>query len=413
MKFKKTLILIFSMLFILTNFSYSYANVSNISSDAAILIENSTNEIVFEKNSNQKLEPASVTKILTAILTIENTNLNDIVTVNSKAVSSIPDGYSIADLKPDEKISIDSLLKLLLVHSANDAANVLAFHIDGSIEAFANRMNEKCKKLNMTNTNFTNPSGMHDENHYSTAYDIAILMQYCSKNSSFKKYSNLKSCKIPATNKSEERFFNNTNKMILDNNQSQYYYPYIISSKTGFTSQAKHCLASVANNNNLSYTCVILSAPTSDIRFNDTKYLFEYGFSNFGYKTIAKKGAVLSTIDIKNGTDETKKLNLILDKDINVFTNIHSNENNFLPQITIQNIPLAPIAKNKILGSASYNINEKTYTANLLAESDVQVKTSTSFFIQLLLLILVIIVLFAVFFWNTKNKNEKENENEN
>ena len=406
MRYKKNIILFFLIIISINTFSFAHIEKPNISSNAAILIENTSNKIVFEKNSNEKLEPASITKILTAILAIENLNLNEIVTVKQEAISQIPEGYSIAALKADENISVDSLLKLLLVHSANDAANVIAYHLDNSIDFFANRMNNKCKELNLINTHFTNPSGMHDPNHYSTAHDIAILMQYCYKNKTFRNYSNLQSCNIPTTNKNEERFFINTNKMILKNNSDlSLYYPYIESSKTGFTSQAQHCLASVATKNGISYTCVILSAPSSEIRFNDTKNLYEFGFSNYTYKTIASKGNIITNIDIKNGTKETKNLNLILDEDIKIFTEINCNEKNFLPKITLINLPLAPIAKNKPLGTATYTIEDKTYSRNLLAETNVEVETSTTYIIQLILLLIVIITLFGVLFWN-KNKNK-------
>ncbi len=408
MKFKKIILL--SILFILCSYnikSLAFQENPNITSNSAILMENSTKKILFEKDIHKKLEPASITKILTAILAIENTNLNDIVKVKEEAISSIPAGYSIANLKPNEEISIDSLLKLLLVHSANDAANVLAVHMDNSLEAFANRMNQKCKELNLNNTHFTNPSGMHNDNHYSTAYDIALLMQYCYQNATFKKYSSLQSCKIPPTNISSERYFTNTNAMILDKNSTtSFYYPQIVACKTGFTSQAKNCLVSIANKNGLNYTCVILGASTSDIRFNETKNLFEYGFSNYAYKTIAKKGSIITNITIQNGTTETKNLNLILDTNIDVFTNINNSSENILPQITLKSLPLAPIAKGKVLGNATYIIDDKNYSANLIAETNVEVSTSKTYFLQILLLITIIIILFAVFFWNAEKKNK-------
>lgn len=118
---------------------------------------------------------------MTAILAIENCNLDDVVTVPYEAISNIPSGYSVAPLQTDEQITVDQLLRVLMVHSANDAANALAYHIDGSIPAFAERMNAKLNALGLKDSHFTNPSGQHDTNHYSTAHDIAILLQYCMK----------------------------------------------------------------------------------------------------------------------------------------------------------------------------------------------------------------------------------------
>ena len=214
MKNKK--IYTFLMLFLLFIFcistkSHASNNEPSITSGSAILLENSTSKELFEKNMNEKLEPASITKIMTAILAIENCNLDDVVTVPYEAISNIPSGYSVAPLQTDEQITVDQLLRVLMVHSANDAANALAYHIDGSIPAFAERMNAKLNALGLKDSHFTNPSGQHDTNHYSTAHDIAILLQYCMKNTTFKTYASLKSCQLSATNKSEERSFQNTN----------------------------------------------------------------------------------------------------------------------------------------------------------------------------------------------------------
>lgn len=409
MKYKKY---IFALIFLFTVFNL-YTNVSaesnssepTISSGSAILIENSTSKVLFQKDSDLRLEPASITKIMTAILTIENGHLNDVVTVPAEAISNIPAGYSIADLKTNEQLTVDQLLQILMVHSANDAANVLAFYMDGSIEAFANRMNQKLSELGLQNSHFVNPSGIHDDNHYSTAHDIAFLMQYCLKNTTFKRYSGLKSCKITATNLSDERFFTNTNTMLADN--SPNYYPYITCTKTGFTSQAKYCLVSVASRDNMDCICVILSADTSSIRFEETKTLFEYGFSNFAFKDIAVKGNVATQIEILNGTDDTKFLDLVLADTVSVLTNVNLSTDSITPQITLQDLPIAPIAERKVLGYATYNVDGSSYTVNLIASHDVMVSTSKTYYLQVALLIVVVITLLFVLFWNNKGKKEK------
>ena len=147
--------------------------------------------ILYGKNENERMYPASTTKILTANLAIENSNLNDVVTVPYEAISSIPSGYTVVPLQVGEQLTVYQLLQVMMVHSANDAANVLAYHLDGSISAFAERMNAKLSALGLKDSHFTNPSGQHDENHYSTAHDIALLLQYCMKNSTFKTYASL------------------------------------------------------------------------------------------------------------------------------------------------------------------------------------------------------------------------------
>jgi len=381
-------------------------DIPTINSGSVVLLENSTSKVLFEKDMNKKLEPASITKIMTAILAIENCNLNDIVTVPYEAISNIPSGYSVAPLQADEQISVDQLLRVLMVHSANDAANALAFHIDGSVSAFAERMNAKLQALGLADSHFTNPSGQHDDNHYSTAHDIAILMQYCMKNTTFKTYASLKSCHLFATNKSAERDFENTNPML--NTSSSYYYKPLVTTKTGFTSQAMFCLASFASYNNLDLICVILHADTSDIRFNETKNLFDYGFQNFAFKNIANKGDSVTEISVQNATEETKSLKLVLADDINTLVDTSKPFDNVSPQITLKDLPSAPVAQGNVLGTATYVIDDKSYVVNLLASHDVQLSTSRTYFLQIILLVIVVIVLILLlFFWNTGKKKEE------
>ncbi len=147
----------------------------NIHSDAAILMDYKTGTVLYSKASEEKMYPASTTKILTAIIALEKCNLDDIVTVSKSAISAIPSGYSSAYLSEGEEISVNDLITVFLVHSANDAGYILAEHISGSIEEFAKLMNEKALEIGCKNTHFTNPSGIHDENHYTTAYELDLI----------------------------------------------------------------------------------------------------------------------------------------------------------------------------------------------------------------------------------------------
>ena len=247
MKLKKLLLTLIVLILLLP---YQQINAESESPDitagAALLMDSKTSKILYSKNENEKMYPASTTKIMTAILTIENCNLDDIVTVPYDAIATIPSGYSIAALQTGEQLTVNQLLQLMMVHSANDAANVLAFHVAGSIESFATMMNTKVAELGLEHTHFLNPSGMHNEDHYTTAYDLAKLMQYCMKNSTFRTIAGLKFCTVPATNKYGERIFTSTNELLtlVDNRNvaSNYYYKYAIAGKTGYTTEAKNCL---------------------------------------------------------------------------------------------------------------------------------------------------------------------------
>ena len=356
--------------------------------------------------------PASTTKILTAILTIENCNLGDIVTVPYEAVYSIPSGYSVAALQPGEQLTVEQLLQVMLVHSANDAANVLAYHVSGSIDAFANLMNQKVNELGLKNTHFTNPSGMHNENHYTTAYDLAIIMKYCMKNSTFRRLSGLKYCIIPATNKYDERVFNTTNELLISNNSevsSNYYYKYAIAGKTGYTTEAKNCLVSVSNKDDLELICVILSAglyPNNlSAKFVDTKALFNYGYNNYTIRKLREKNAIASQIEIGNGSKETRNLDLLISDDITALIPQDDLETEFSPDIKIQDNLLAPIAQGQVVGKIVYNIDGIEYSSDLVASHSVEKSGFLTLLVQILLIILILFFLYKLLFGDRKKKS--------
>lgn len=355
MRVKKVLmiLIILIMLIFILSFPVSYgaSEPPAISAGAAILIDSSSERILYSKNENEKMYPASTTKILTAILTIENCDLNDVVTVPYEAIASISSGYSVAALQAGEQLTVEQLLKVMLVHSANDAANVLAYHISGSIDTFAALMNNKVSELGLENTHFANPSGIHDKNHYTTAYDLAIIMKYCMKNPTFRALSALKYCTIPATNKYEERVFNTTNELLIYDNRdvsSNYYYKYAIAGKTGYTTEAKNCLVSVSNKDDLELICVVLSVglyPNNlSAKFVDTKSLFDYGYTNYTIRKLREQNAIATQVDVGNGTKETRNLDLLLSNDITALISQDDLETEFSPEIELQENLLAPIA---------------------------------------------------------------------
>lgn len=232
---KKFCIILFILFCILMNYtSIVFAteeSTPNVFSPAALLMDLDSGKILYEKNINEKRYPASLTKIMTAILTLENCKLSDVTTVSYDAVMTIPYGYSIANLQIGEELTIEQLLNVLMIASANDAGIVLAEHIAGSVENFAVMMNEKAKELGCTNTNFTNPSGIHDENHYTTAHDLALISRYAMQNETFRNIVSTTSYKLPITNKYEkdDRLFTNSNALLLFNNNQRsdnYYYKY-------------------------------------------------------------------------------------------------------------------------------------------------------------------------------------------
>lgn len=413
MKVKKFLMILIILLFILnTSISFGASDEPEVSAGGAILIDSSSEKILYSKNENEKMYPASTTKILTAILTIENCNLDDTVTVPYEAISTIPSGYSIASLQVGEQLTVQQLLQLMMVHSANDAANVLAYHVSGSIQDFATLMNNKVEELGLKNTHFTNPSGMHDDNHYTTAYDLAIIMKYCMKNTTFRSIAGLKYCIIPATNKYEERVFNTTNELLIYSNSdvsSNYYYEYAIAGKTGYTTQAKNCLVSVSSKDDLELICVVLSvglySDNLSAKFVDTKTIFEYGYNNYTIRKLREQNAIATQTEIVNGTKETKDLDLLISNDITALISQDDLETDFSPEIKIQENLYAPIKQGQIVGKIIYNIDGIEYSSDLIASHSVERSTFLTSMVQILLIVLILFFLYKLLFEDNSKKN--------
>ena len=401
MKAKKyfSIFILFIIIFLHT---YCFAIDNNsLYAEAAIIMDANTGVVFFQKNMNKKMYPASTTKIMTAILTIENCNLDDIVTVNYNAISTIPSGYATADLKTDEQITIKQLLEVLLVHSANDAANVLGMHVGGSIESFVSMMNSKAQELGCTDTHFTNTYGLHDENHYTTAKDLALIAKYCMKNESFRHFVSQPSCQIAPTNNHEARFFYNTNDLI--NSSSKYYYKNAIGIKTGFTSEAGNCLIASSQKDGLELLSIVLNCGNvSGRRYTDSIELFDYVYGNYGTKKIANKDDVITQTVVKNGSKETKELDVILSQDINALTQL-SDTTKPEPTILLDNNITAPIAAGSKVGTVSYNILNVDYTADLIASHDVE-KSKFEIIILITLLTIVIALLLLLVFKKISRK---------
>lgn len=380
-----------------------------IYSDGAVLMDSSTGKVLYGKNENEKLYPASTTKILTAILAIEKCNLTDKITASNKAVMSIPSGYSNAAIQPGEALTVQELLDLFLIHSANEIGYIFAEHISGSVENFATLMNQKAIELGCKNTHFTNPSGIHDTDHYSTAYDMALIARYCMKDETFRNVVAKTSCTVEATDKSEQRYYKNTNDLIIPS--SKYYYEYAIGIKTGFTTQAKNCLIAASLKDDLELITVALGAEATEDgrsgRYVDTLNLFEYGFSNYKMQEIATKNSVIDNIVVKNATKDTKNLDLLIKDNIVALT-----PTDFLTDAIVeinQNIS-APILEGDILGKITYNIDGITYSSDLIASHYVE-EFNVSLLLAQVALALGVLFILAKLFFPKKKKRKKTNNN--
>lgn len=255
----------------------------NIYAPCALLIEKSSGDILYQKEAYTAMYPASTVKIMTAILVLENSNLDDPVTVSQNAISLVPKGYVSTDILPGEILSVRTLLYLLLIPSGNDAANVLAEYVGGNIENFASMMNQKAIQIGCKNTNFTNPNGVHDVNMHTTAYDLALMARYAMDIEEFRTIVSTPTFTLPSTNlyPKSDRVFQNSNHLI--HSTSQYYYQYATGIKTGYTNAAQNCLVSSAKVGDVEFIAVILGSTfgntTNESKFVDAKNLLDFGFT--------------------------------------------------------------------------------------------------------------------------------------
>lgn len=407
MKCKKIVVILIISILTIFNLNHVFAetNSLNLNAKSAILIDNKTNKILYEKNINQKMYPASTTKIVTAILTLENSNLSDKVTASYNAVMSIPDGYSTADIQIGEVFTIEQLLEILLVYSANDAANVLAEHIGGSIDSFVSMMNTKIHDIGLQNTNFTNTYGKHDDNHYTTAYDLSKIMQYCLKNETFRNLAGKASCAIPATNMHNPRLYKSTNELIIPN--SKFYYSNLTAGKTGFTTQAGECLVSVSYKNDLEFICVVLGcSKNSNNRFIETKKIYDYGYENYLIKNIAMANDVGTQIQVDNATSETRNLDLLVAETIPALVNI--SDDTFSKEITLNENISAPIEEGIVLGKITYTAFGIEYSTDLIAAHNVEKSKVLEY--SILAGTITLIIILAILYLSKKysNTNKKD-----
>lgn len=282
MKIRKQIALFIAAVMMLFSCIPDRAKAMNeVSAQSAILMEQHSGRILFEKDAHTKRRIASITKIMTAILAIESGKMDDMVTVSARAVHT--DGSSIY-LREGEKIKLRDLVYGLMLRSGNDAAVAIAEHVGGSVEGFVFLMNQKAAEIGMRDTHFANPHGLDDaENHYSTAYDMALLMQYAMKNKEFRKIAGTKVYRAPNPGEEWDRVWRNKNKLLTN------LYEYCTGGKTGYTKRAKRTLVTTASKSGLDLIAVTLNAPDD---WNDHIAMYEYGFTHYMIAKVDRKRMV-------------------------------------------------------------------------------------------------------------------------
>ncbi|NLN15049.1 MAG: D-alanyl-D-alanine carboxypeptidase [Tissierellia bacterium] len=301
------------ILIIILSFNFSVANAEmDLTSKAYLLMDYNSGEIILAHNEHEKLPPASITKIMTLLIAMEQLEsgkikLDDKVIVSESA--SRVEGTSVF-LDAGEVQTVENLIKAISIRSANDASIALAVHIAGSEEAFVKLMNEKAKALGMENTNFVNSTGLPADNHYSTAYDIGIMSRELIKHEKIMPYltTYMEDLEVGKIKRSVQTMVN-TNKLIRS-------YEGCNGIKTGYTSEARHCLSASAKRGDLQLIAVVLGAETSQIRFSEAAKLLDFGFANYESVTIANRGEVIANIPVEKGSADL--LPIMLERDSHI-----------------------------------------------------------------------------------------------
>lgn len=340
-------------------------NSLNLESGAAILIEQSSGEVLYAHNVHEKLRPASVTKVMSLLLIMEaldngQISLDDQVPCSENAHSM---GGSQIWLDTTETLSVNDMIKSMCVVSANDCTVAMAEYLAGSEEAFVQRMNAKAKDLGMNDTTFKNCHGIDEDGHVTSAYDIALMSRELLKNHpQITNYTTIWMDSI-RNGKSE---LTNTNKLVRN-------YKGATGLKTGSTSLALYNLSASATRNDLSLIAVIMKAPSTKIRFSEATKLLDYGFANCSCKSFGKRGDIISTATVNKGIQNTT--NLALQEDANII--LKKNESSNIEQnITLNDNICAPIKKGDVIGKITFSSNgNQLLEVNLVSDNDIEKNT--------------------------------------
>ena len=388
-----------------------------VKAKAALLIELNTDQVLLQQNADEKIYPASLTKIMTCLLALENGKLTDEITVSATALQGLDEAGSTAGLQEGETLPLEEILYCMMLSSANEACNVVAEYVAGSVSAFVDMMNAKGQAVGCTGTHFANPHGLHDDDHYTTARDLSIIARAALQNETFVKITSTTTHDVPATNKSEIRHLVTTNYLVSKDTTSDYYYEYAKGVKTGYTSQAGRCLITTADNGKLKLLSVVCGADTvvkdnGDVEYEsfvETKKLLEYAFSNWAYAKVLSTLYPITEIPVLNSAGAEAA---VLAPDAQITALLPANFDEKLIQsdikLTSESGVEAPITKGQKLGTVTVTYQGRELgTANLVAITDIPRSeiaaqaASTKSFLELnwwkiLIGLLVLVILLCV-----------------
>ena len=341
-------------------------------SKSAIMIEPTTNTVIYELNKDERLAPASMTKLMTMLLIMESIdkgkiNLSDTVLISENASGM---GGSQVFLEANSKIEVEQLLKGIAIASGNDAAVAMAEHIAGSTSEFVNMMNKKVKDLGLKNTHFVNVHGLDADNHYSTAYDMAMIARELLTHKKILEYTSLYEDYLVKPD-GTKTWLVNTNKLVR-------FYEGVDGLKTGYTSTAKYCLTSTANKNNIRFITVVMGVDTSEHRSSDTTSMLNYGFTNYKLNTVVKSSDIVSSVPVYKG----KKKSILVYPKEDVTDLIKQNEDKkYSYNIDTYDLK-APVRKGDVVGQLEIvdNSGKVVRIVDLVSKSSVEKHNFISMF---------------------------------
>lgn len=351
---KKSVALITIVFIVILNISATFAESLNLDAKSYVLIDKHSGQILYDYNGDKRIFPASTTKIVTAIVALELGKPDQVMTPSLAAVNDIGEGGSNIGILAGEKFTMKDLLKALLIRSANETANIIAENLCPTRQDFINLMNKKAKELGAKDTHFVNACGIHDDNHYTTANDLAKFTRYAMTIQTFRDIVSEKHLTMPVTGKHPSwPVMINTNKLLFSKSQ---YYTKVIGVKTGYTSQAGNNLISDAvNDKGMELIGVLIGAAHGE-REEYSKELLEYGFKNFSVQSIIKRKEVVKSVKVADSSDK-KALDLIAAKSLStVLPNDKSKWDLKVVEHIKKNIE-APVKKGDIIGYIQYKRN--------------------------------------------------------
>ena len=372
-----TFCLCFSLVF--SGFSVSAYEVTGfeITANAGMLISLDTEEILYSKNIDKKVYPASIAKIMSAIVVLES---DKFVPEQKIAMTEEIDSYvtgtglSVSNIKVGEEITHLDLIYTVLMSSFADCTYLAAIYVGGSVESFVDMMNAKAQELGLTGTHYSNPVGLHEEETYTTVKDIYVLTKYALKNETFKKVCSSKRYEIAPTNMSDKRILSTTN-FLLDNT-TNYYYPYATGVKTGFTDEAGRCLVSTASYNGYNYMCILMGCPDSSqnkYHFSESANLYRWAFNSFEFKEIATSTEPVCEMPLELSM-ETDFVSLYFEKPFVSVLPKEADESTIVIKTHLKAESVqAPVKKGDVLGEAEVIFAENVIgKVNLVAGEDIE-----------------------------------------